>query len=246
MKKNIFKSLILAVSLLSVSVFAQDTQKMKQKLDKDFPNLGIQKVEYVKNINLYELEIKDSNIPGYTNENNDFFIINGQIVDVKNKTNYTKERDFIKVKNLFNSLPWDKAIKIQYGNGSRKIAIFTDPDCPFCKQLDKEIHTNMKNDNLTIYYFMNPLNIPGHEQAPLKAAKIWCSSNKAKSWTDWMLSGVLPNNKGDCKNPVAETREIGKRAGYNSTPIIVFDNGYTADRVLTAEQIRLVLKDRNP
>lgn len=246
MKKNLLKTLMLSLSIVSFSVFAQDAQKMKQKLDKNYPNLNIEKVEYIKNLGLFELEVKDSNIPAYTNENNDFFIINGQIIDVKNKLNYSKERDFIKVKTLFNSLPLDKAIKIQYGNGERKLAVFTDPDCPFCKQLDKEIHTNMKNDNITIYYFMNPLNIPGHEQAPLKAAKIWCSSNKSKAWLDWMLMGELPNNKGDCKNPVAETREIGRRAGYNSTPTIVFDNGYTADKVLSADQIRLVLKDKKP
>lgn len=244
--KKIISLAGLSLALLTTSVFAQDAQKMQNKLNKDFANLQVEKVEYLKNLNLYELTLKDDNNPAYTNESNDFFFIAGQIVDVKNKVNYSKERLFIRVKNLYNSLPFDKAITVKYGNGTRKIAVFTDPDCPFCKKLDEEIHKNMKNDDITIYYFMNPLNIVGHEQAPLKAAKIWCSKDKSQAWIDWMLNGKLPNNPGTCKNPVAETREIGIKAGYNSTPTIVFDNGYTASQTLTADQIRKVFEARQP
>lgn len=245
MNKKILK-LSIILSLLAGSAIAQDVDKMKQKLNKSFPLLGVEDVEYIKNINLYELKIKDSKVLSYTNENNDYFLINGEIIDVKNKINYTQERDFYRVKMFFRKLPTDKAITISYGKGTRKMAVFTDPDCPYCKALDKEIHTNLTKSDITIYYYMNPLNIPGHEQAPLKAAKIWCDKDKGKAWINWMLKDILPNNPGTCKNPVAETKKFATNVGFNGTPTIIFDNGFTANQQLTAEQILKVFDNKKP
>lgn len=236
----------IACALMVGSAFAQDAKKMQEKLNSSFPNLGVLNVEYIKDLKLYELQMKDNPAFAYTNETNDFFVISGELVDVKNKLNYTKERQFTKVKQFFNSLPFDKAIAVKYGNGTRKVAVFTDPDCPFCKAQDKEIHTKLTKQDITIYYFMNPLNIPGHEQAPLKAAKIWCAKDKSKAWVDWMLNGVLPNNDGTCKNPVAETKKFSTEIGFNSTPRLIFDNGYTAESVVTGEQIIEGFKSRKP
>jgi thiol:disulfide interchange protein DsbC len=242
------KITVLGLSLLLMvgSVFAQDTKKMQERLNSSYPNLGVMEVEYLKDIKLYEMKMKDNATPGYTNEGIDFFLISGEIVDPKNKVNYSKERAFIKVSKFFNSLPIDKAITVKYGKGTRKMAIFTDPDCPFCKQLDNELHSKITKEDVTIYYFMNPLNIQGHEQAPLKAAKIWCSKDKGKAWVDWMTKGVLPNNDGGCKNPVAETKQFSTDLGFNSTPRIFLDNGYTADQVITAEQLMSAFKIRKP
>ncbi len=244
--KNKLMLIALSCLMLVGNAFAQDAKKMQDKIIKNFPNLGVEKVTYIKNINLYELKLKDNRDFAYTNENNDFFLISGEIVDVKNKVNFTKERQFILVKDFFNALPLEKAIAIKYGKGTRKMAIFTDPDCPYCKQQDKEIHTKLKNQDITVYYFMNPLEIPGHEQAPLKAAKIWCSNDRGKAWLDWMLNGVLPDNDGSCKNPVAETKKFSAEIGFNSTPRLIFDNGYTAQSVVSAEQIIAGFKSRKP
>lgn len=235
-----------ALSLLSGVAFAQDANKMQQKLNKQFPSLSVENVEYIKDINLYELKMKGNTSLAYTNENNDYFLINGEIVDVKNKVNYSKDREFSKVRKFYNSLPTEKAIVVKYGKGTRKMAVFSDPDCPYCKALDKEIHTKLTNSDITIYYYMNPLNIPGHEQAPLKAAKIWCDKDRSKAWVNWMLNGVLPNNDGTCKNPVAETKKFSTEVGFNGTPTIIFDNGYTANQQLTAEQITQVFNAKKP
>lgn len=242
------KLTVIGLSLLMMAgtAFAQDATKMKDRLTKSFPNLGIQNVEYVSEIKLYELKMKDNPVLGYTNEANDFFLISGELINPKSKVNYTREREFVKTKSFFNSLPVEKAIVVKYGKGTRKMAVFTDPDCPFCKSLDKEIHTKLTNSDVTIYYYMNPLNIPGHEQAPLKAAKIWCSKDKGKAWTDWMLNGVLPANDGTCKNPVAETKKFASDIGFNSTPRIIFDNGYTADQAVTGEQIMNAFGTKQP
>ena len=244
MKKSLI-GLAVSVLLLTNNVYAQDAKKMQEKINQTYPNLNVVAVEYLKDINLYELKIKDTQTLSYTNEANDFFIIEGNIVDVKNKMNYTKEREYINTQKFFNALPKEKAIVVKYGKGTRKIAVFTDPDCPYCRTLDKEIHTKLKDSDITFYYYMNPLTgIKGHEQSPLKAAKIWCSADKGKAWVDWMLNGVLPNNEGTCKNPVAETKQFATSVGFNSTPMIILDNGLVANQALSSEQILSGLKQR--
>jgi len=245
MNKNIL-AIGFAFFIAAGNALSQDTKRMHDKLNKLYPNLGVQEVEYIKDLKLYELKLANNHIPAYTNEDIDFFLISGELIDPKNKVNYTHEREFAKVKKFFNSLPKEQAIVVKYGKGTRKLAIFSDPDCPFCKSLDKEIHTKLHNKDITIYYYMNPLNIPGHEQAPLKAAKIWCSKDRAKAWIDWMLNGVLPDNNGTCKNPVAATKKFASEVGFNSTPIIIFDNGYTSTQAISAEQIMRAFNLRNP
>lgn len=236
----------LGLLMIAGSALAQDAGKMQEKLKKSFPNLVIQKVDYVKELKLYEIKIKDNPVLAYTNEANDFFVINGELVNPQTKSSYSRDREFNKSKEFFRSLPTDKAIVVKYGKGTRKMAVFTDPDCPFCKSLDKEIHTKLTNQDITVYYYMNPLNILGHEQAPLKAAKIWCSKDKGKAWTNWMLNGILPDNDGNCKNPVSETKKFASEVGFNSTPRIVFDNGYTAEQAVSADQILNAFKMRQP
>ena len=243
------KKTILAVSLLALSSlsFAQNVQKVESQLNKLYPNLGVVSVEYVPEVKLYEVKIKDNPSLSYTNENIDFFLINGQIVDPRTKINLSEDRILVNGQKIFKKLPFDKAIKVKHGKGERAIAVFTDPDCPFCKNLDKELSSKLNSDsNVTIYYFMNPLNIPGHEQAPLKAAKVWCSPDKAKAWYDFMVSGIIPANDGNCKNPVAETKKLATELGFNSTPTVVFDNGIIINQQFNVDQLKKLLALRKP
>jgi len=248
MKKKIV-TLILGSLLVTTGAFAQLSNKdMSVKIKKENPNLPVDEVIYLPDVKLYEITLKNNAPLIYTNEGMDFFITDGQIVNPKNKTNISEARNFAGVQRFYKNLPFNTAIKIQYGKGTRSIAIFTDPDCPFCKTTDKEIHEKLTKSDLTIYYFMNPLNIQGHEQAPLKARKIYCSPNRAKAWTDWMLNGQLPTNDGTCKSASAldEHKNIANSVGFNSTPSILFDNGYVVKTALKAEQITEVLNKRAP
>lgn len=242
------KKLLLGVtlSLALTSVFAQNNQEMLKKIQKENPNLGVSKVTYLPEIKLYEIRTNKSKALSYTNENMDYFILNGQILDPKSKKNVSVERDMNVIKDFFKDLPFNKSIPIKFGNGERKIAVFTDPDCPYCKAADQAIDAYMKKDNITFYYFMNPLNIVGHEDAPLKAKKIWCSPDKAASWKKWMLEGVLPNNAGTCSNPVAETKALAAENNFTSTPTFVFDNGFIWRGQISPDQIREVLNKKGP
>lgn len=240
---------VMAFAMLATPVMAQskDEKEVATKLSKAYPNLKYKKVTYLPEVSLYEVRIDDpAQTLSYTNKDVEFFLVSGEIVDPQSKKNISSERAMVNVEHFFKNLNFDNAITIKYGKGTRQIAVFTDPDCPFCKTLDNEIHSKFSQDDLTVHYFFNPLLIAGHEQAPLKAAKIWCAPNRAEAYKAWMLNGVLPENDGSCKNPVAETKAFSTKVGFNSTPIIIFDSGHIARTALSAEKLRLALKDRVP
>lgn len=233
---------------LTIAAQAQNVEKIKSGLQSKFPNINIETIDYVKQLNLYEVKLQGIPNYAYTNESFDFFLLNGELIDPKSKQNYTKEIGFIKIKEFYKNILKDESFSVKYGDGSRGIIVFSDPDCPFCKQLDLEIHSKLVNDNITIHYFMNPLQIPGHENAPLKAKKILCDINPSEAWKQWIKSGVLPNNDGNCKNSnkLNNSMNVARNNGFQSTPIIIFDNGITSMKALSASDIRAALKSRNP
>ena len=102
----------------------------------------------------------------------------------------------------FSSLPLDLAIKKVKGNGERKLAVFSDADCPFCARLENELKGI---DNVTIYTFLYPID-QLHPDAARKSRMIWCAPDKTKAWDEFFVSGKLPDNTGDCRNPVAGHR----------------------------------------
>ena len=97
----------------------------------------------------------------------------------------------------FDSLPLELAIKRVKGNGARKLAIFSDADCPFCARLENELKSI---DNVTIYTFLYPID-QLHPDAARKSRMIWCAPDKVKAWDAFFASGALPANNGDCDNP---------------------------------------------
>jgi len=230
--------------LFASSVFAQVDRGLTTKIQREFPNLNVQEVNTLPNVGLFEIRFKHSPRIAYTNREVTFFLVQGEVIDPRNMRNLTRDRETANVIKFYNELPFEKAISVKIGRGTRSIAIFTDPMCPFCKSTDKEIHEGLKGQDLTVHYFMNPLRIRGHEQSPLKAAKIWCSPNREQAWLDWMLRGVLPNNPGTCPNPVDETKSLATSLGFNSTPIILFDNGLVWQGAATAEDILRVLNQQ--
>ena len=167
----------------------------------------------------------------YAHEKGDFLLI-GDLLDVKNRRNLTEERMNKLTEVKWDSLPLQNAVKVIKGNGKRKMAVFSDLDCPYCKKLEVEL---AKIDNVTIYNFAYPL--PMHPDAERKSRLIWCSKDRAAAWNDYMRSGKLPDNKGDCDNPVDENLALGAKLRIDGTPAILFPNGKRLPGYVPAEQL---------
>ncbi len=125
------------------------------------------------------------------------------------------------------------AFKRVKGNGERKLAIFSDADCPYCAKLESEL----KNiDNVTIYTFLYPID-QLHPDSARKSRMIWCSADKVKAWDEFFNSGKLPDNQGDCDNPVVATSAFGSKLKVAATPTLVFADGSIVPGALPASQL---------
>ncbi|TFW18640.1 DsbC family protein [Duganella callida] len=120
----------------------------------------------------------------------------------------------------FASLPLQQAIKLVHGNGRRRLALFSDPDCRYCQRLERD--TLSRLDDVTIYVFLFPLD--QHDDAARKARLIWCAPDRAGAWDRWMRDGQLPQ-AGVCLPPLAANRKLGEALGVRATPTLVLPQG---------------------
>ncbi len=181
----------------------------------------------------YEVVVMGNQII-YVDDGGQYMMV-GDLIDMKSKRSLTEDRNKDLNRVDFASLPLEKAIKEVRGNGQMKVAVFTDPKCPYCHKLEKEFE---QMTDITIYNFMLPFQ-PGGDKM---AENIWCQDDSTKAWVDWMRKGVEPSQK-TCENPIAETASLGQQLGFNGTPAIVFPNGKTQSGYSPKEYLEQAIKD---
>jgi len=208
---------------------------VKKLLEAKFPGAPITNVSRSAYFGLYEAQLDDRMI--YTDAKVNYVLV-GSVYDTTTRTNLTEKRLRELNKVAWDSLPLDLAIKKVKGDGSRKLAVFADADCPFCKRLEAD----MKGlDNVTIYTFLFPIDSL-HPEAAKKSAQIWCAPDRAKAWDDWFESGKLPDNKGDCPTPIAQTAKLGEKYRVNATPTLIFADGSVTPGALPLAQLEAEMK----
>lgn len=230
MKKFITTITMLLLTCASGMVGASEAT-VKSALQKKYPQIPVETVTKTPLTGIYEVYTNGQLI--YTDEKADYLFINGSMVDVAKKINLTDERMNRLTAIKFDELPLDMAFKRVKGNGERKVAVFSDPDCPYCKQVEGDL---AKLDNVTIYMFLFPIDAL-HPQARDHAKRVWCSSDKVKAWDDLMLRGVLPVAAPTCNNPVDKVVELGNRYKVNGTPTIFFADGTRMAGAMPADKI---------
>jgi thiol:disulfide interchange protein DsbC len=166
------------------------------------------------------------------------YVMVGSIFDADTKQNLTDARLRQLNRVAWDQLPLDLAIKKVKGTGARKLAIFSDADCPYCKRLESEMKTL---DNVTIYTFLFPI-AQLHPDSARKSALIWCAPDRTKAWDDWFASGKLPSNKGDCATPIAKTALLGQKYRISATPTLVFADGTMVPGAIPLDQLESELK----
>ena len=232
MIKNISISLFLFLSFIAQA----DNDALREIMKKTYPELPIKNIQKTNFNDLYEVYIGGQII--YTNENFDFLIVEGRVVDPETKNDLTELRLEELTRVNFEDLPLSDAIKVVKGTGKRKIAIFSDVDCPYCKRLEKRELSNI--NNITIYTFLYPLAI--HPEAKLKSKKIWCANDRSKAWTEYIHNDNLPENSGDCKTPINKILKLGKDLGISSTPTIILPNGKRVPGAIPYKQLEEYLQ----
>lgn len=164
------------------------------------------------------------------------YLIQGEVIDLKTGINLTEQRsnDLNRIK--WADLPLNDAIKVVRGKGTRQIAVFADPNCGFCKKLEKSFQ---QLDNVTIYTFLVPLL---SQDSAVKSKQIWCSSDKVKSWNAWMLDNQSPSGQGDCATPLDRNTALAKKLGVTGTPAMFFTDGSRISGAVPLASIEKKLK----
>ncbi|WP_137937279.1 DsbC family protein [Chitinivorax sp. B] len=206
-------------------------EEIKKKLAERVPNARIDSVNTTPIPGLYEVVVNKRNVVYVDRDAK--YLLDGELVDLTTRKSLTESRvaDLRKVD--FASLPFDDAIKVVKGKGERKLAVFSDPDCPFCKRLE----TSLKDmDNVTIYTFLYPL-AQLHPDAHRKSALVWCSADRAAAWTALMLENKVPEGEAKCDTPMTKIAALAEQFGISGTPGIVFPNGKLVPGAIPREQI---------
>ncbi|WP_219213701.1 DsbC family protein [Variovorax boronicumulans] len=226
----LFAALALGSTLAAVAGEADIRKNLASRIPQ-FAN--IDEVSKTPVAGIYEVRINGFEIY-YTDEQGNY-LLQGNLIDVQARRNLTEER----VEKLstvdFDKLPVKDAFKIVRGNGKRKLAVFEDPNCGYCKQFERE----MKNvDNVTVYLFLYPVLGP---DSNVKSRDIWCSKDKAKTWDDWMSTGAKPPT-GSCDTAALQRNiEFGRKYNITGTPTVIFADGTRAPGAIPAAQVEKML-----
>lgn len=161
------------------------------------------------------------------------YIIQGAVIETASRRNLTQERIDKLTAIDFASLPLKDAIVWKNGNGKRKIAVFADPNCGYCKRFEKDLQ-NVKD--ITVYTFVIPI-LGG--DSPEKSRSIWCAKDNTSAWRDWMVSGTTPPRAmGQCDSSAIERNSaLARKHKVNGTPAIVFEDGTRAPGAIPAAEL---------
>ncbi len=232
--KNAALAALLAFGLFTVGAHAQGAA-IRKNLAERLPQMGkIEEVTRTPMPGLFEVRVGTDLY--YTDAEGNF-VIHGQLIDARASRNLTEERQEKLLAIDFATLPLKDAFTIVRGNGKRKIALFEDPNCGYCKRFERDLQ---KVDNVTVYLFLYPILGPDSD---VRSRNIWCARDKVKAWLDWMVRDQMVAG-GNCdSSAVTRNVEFGRKHKITGTPTMLFADGTRVPGALPAAQVEKLLAD---
>lgn len=179
--------------------------------------------------NLYEVTM-GKNV-AYVEPTGRYFLF-GHVWDMQARKDLTADRKAALDKVDPAALPKELAIRSVRGSGKRVLYVMADPQCGYCRQLERAVGDL---DDVSVYTFLLP--ILGPESRRL-AADVWCAPDKGAAWRDWMLRGVPPPAAGpSCETPFAAIERLAESMGIGATPALVAADGRKHAGALPAAEL---------
>ena len=221
-------------ALLAQAAVAQEALIRKNIAERlpDFPK--IDEVTKTPIPGVYELRVGTELV--YSDERGEH-IIQGTLIDTKTGVNLTEARIDKLTAIDFANLPLKDAIVYKQGNGARKLVVFADPNCGYCKKFEREI---LQVKDVTVYTFL--YSILGGD-SPEKSRNIWCAKDATSVWREWMVNGAVPPRAmAQCDaGALQRNLAMGKKYRVNGTPALVFEDGKRVPGALPPAQIEAQL-----
>ena len=230
---KIVVELCAACFLLVATGVAANESAIRQAFQKKFPKMAVESVTPTPFAGLFEVVMEGQVF--YTDEKASY-LLSGNLLDMRGEKprNLTQETTGkIAAASLSKSTP--SAVKRVKGNGKRVIYTFEDPNCGYCKELQKEL---AKLNDVTIYTFLWPIL---SQDSVDKSKAIWCAADRGKAWDDYMLKGITPSGKRDCDTPLERNGELAQRFGIRGTPGVFLVNGQQVGGFVPAEKLEAAL-----
>ena len=222
---------------LTLAAFAQEAT-IRKVLAERLPNLPkIEEVSKTPMNGLYEVRINQSDL-FYSDAKGDHILLQGELYDTVKRVNLTEARINQLTAIDFKQLPLKDAVTTVRGNGQRKIAVFSDPNCGFCKRLERDL---AKLDNVTVYTFLVGMLGPDSQA---KARNIWCAKDASAAYNDWMLNGKTPASASCQADAVERNMAFAAKYRITGTPTSFLADGTRVngadfkriEQVLTAQK----------
>ena len=231
---------LLALALLAAACGALAQEAVIRKvLAERLPMLGkIDEVTPSPVAGLWEVRFGGSSIL-YSDDKGEFVLLNGSMVETKTRTDLTEARIEKLLAIDFDKLPLKDALLIKQGSGARRLAVFVDPNCGYCKRFERDLAAIK---DVTIYTFLMP--ILGTDSTA-KSRDIWCAKEPAQSWRAWMLDGVQPpRNMGKCDiGPIDRNLDFARKQRINGTPAVFFADGTRKPGAISGALVEKLLAD---
>ena len=195
---------------------------------------SVQKTSYG---DLYEVAMRTAEGPMiyYVNSGATVIIV-GSVIDARTGQDLTAARQRTLSALKWESLPFDSAVTTVRGSGRRKIAVFSDPNCPFCRRFEATLE---KVGDITVHIFLYPVIKP---ESVALTKSVWCSQDRARAWNDLMLRSIQPQARPDCDTPVEKLVQLGRRLGATSTPTWFLPDGERRNGAIPLEQLLPLLE----
>lgn len=220
--------LALAAATLSLCATAQEAD-IRKALAERIPQMDkIDEVRPTPMAGLYEVRIGTDLF--YTDAKGNY-VIQGELIDSKARRNLTEDRINKLTAVNFSALPLKDAITIVRGDGKRKMAVFEDPNCGYCKRFERD----MQNvNNVTVYLFLYPILSPDSAE---KSRNIWCAKDKAGAWQDHMVRDKNAATASCDTSALQRNLAFGKKYKITGTPTVIFANGTRVPGAIGAQEV---------
>ena len=229
-----------AAALMTVSLSSAWAQgheaTIRKNLSERIPQIPkIEEITPTPLAGIYELRLSTNEI--YYTDAAGNYLIQGNLIDTKSKRNLTEERESKLSAIDFSTLPLKDAITIVHGNGKRKLAVFEDPNCGYCKRFERDL---AKVDNVTVYLFLLPVLGPGSVE---KSRQVWCAKDPAAAWKDLMMRDIAPASTACNTAAIDRNLDFARRYKITGTPTLIAQDGARVPGAINTTQIEKLLAD---
>ena len=235
-RRSGFLAFGLILSFVAGTSALAEEATIRKNLSERLPTLPkIEEVSKTPMNGLFEVRVNNNDIFYTDAEGN--FLIQGSLIDTKAKKNLTEERTDKLNTVAFSSLPFKDAFTIVRGNGKRKMAVFEDPNCGYCKRFERDLQ---KVNDVTIHLFLLPILSADSAE---KSKAVWCSKDKAKAWADLMLRDKNVPAASCDTSALDRNIEFSKKNRITGTPTVIFADGTRVPGAISAQQVEKYLAE---